>query len=198
MAEIRSRRARVRLRTVLIGAPFLVSGVAFTSLGVPQELPTDLLEKVMRELVSIPIIDDVRQVSIPTPIFWIVGFGVAALAIRKVRGERPYSASLEGPEAGTSGAEAVHSGLDGAHSVLDASAAPDVEQANVVRSRRNKPRKPPEILKLPPHVVALLEKSAAARAAGRAALSSESRGDHEGRGGLDVTLPSYDPWRDED
>ena len=155
MAEIRSRRARMRLRTVLIGAPFLVSGVAFTSLGISASVPTTLL--------------------------WVVGFGVVALAIGRLR-----SARLRWV-----GRAAADDTLPSAEVLLG------LEEANVVRSRPNKPSKPREGLRLPPHVVALLKKFAVARAAGRAVLPSQAEGGG-GRGGLDVTLPSYDPWRDED
>ena len=93
------------------------------------------------------------------------------------------------------GAGAARSDLDDVH---DAAAVSDVEEGKVVHSRPKKTSKPPEALKLPPHVVALLEKSAAARAAGRAALPGDARGGLEGGPGFDVTLPSYDPWRDDD
>jgi len=166
----------------------MVSGVAFTSLGISQELPgvmpTDMLDKAIREQASGRTIDDGQQPSLPTKLLWVVGFGVAALGIGRLRSSLPqWVGRAAGADATLLSADVASSGP---------------EEANVVRSRPNKPRKPPEELKLPPHVLALLKKSAAARAAGRAALPSQSGGDPQGRGGLDVTLPSYDPWRDED
>ncbi len=96
MVEIRSRRARVHLRTVLIGAPFLASGVAFTSLGIAQELPgvvvTELFEQAIQEQISVPNVDDRGPASILTILVWFVGLGAVALVIR-----RRYSAALRPP-----------------------------------------------------------------------------------------------------
>jgi hypothetical protein len=73
----------------LVAAPFLVSGVAFTSLGIPQQLPgvvaTDVFEQAMEEQVSVPTVDTGRQASIPTTLLWILAFGVVASAIGRLR-----------------------------------------------------------------------------------------------------------------
>ena len=197
--KIRSRRECVRLRTLLVAAPFLVSGVAFTSLGIPQQLPgvvaTDVFEQAMEEQVSVPTVDTGRQASIPTTLLWILAFGVVASAIGGAPERAPTVGGPKGGDVAFLGAGAARSDLDDVH---DAAAVSDVEEGKVVHSRPKKTSKPPEALKLPPHVVALLEKSAAARAAGRAALPGDARGGLEGGPGFDVTLPSYDPWRDDD
>ena len=190
MLEIRSWRARARLRTVLIGAPFLMSGVAFTSSGIAQELPevvaTDLFERAMQEQLTVQHVDDRAQAPVTTTLLWIVGLGAAALALRRLR-----SGHLRW--AGRGGVEATHSVLDTLPPAVS-----DFEEASVVPPGPRKPRKPPEVLKLPQNVLAILERSAAARAAARAALGPESPGDSGRLGGVDVTLPRYDSRRSEE
>lgn len=190
MAEIRPSRARARLRTALIIAPFLASGVAFAASAGAQELPggvaTNLFEQALKEQITPPSVDAWVQDSIPTILAWIVGLVTAALVMRRLRGEL-------GRFAGQESSETTHSDPETAPSVV-----PDVQEASVVASRLRKPSKPPEVLKLPPHVLAILERSAAARAAGRAALRPESPGDSQYRRRLDVTVPRYDPSRSED
>ena len=90
MVPIRPRRARVRLRTVLIAALFLASGAAFANLGSTQELPgvvaTDLFEQAMQEQIVIPSVDDREQASVPRNFAWIVGLVAVALVIWGFRG----------------------------------------------------------------------------------------------------------------
>ena len=193
MVPIRSPHARRRLRTVLVAAPFLVAGVAFTSFGTAQDLPgvvaTDLFEQAIQEPIAVPSADDGGQASIPTTWAWIVALVAAALVIYRLRGSLPRYARRER-------GETTHSAPEPPRSV-----ASDVEATRatrVVAFRARKPSKPPEVLKLPAHVVAILEKSAAARAAGRAVLGPESPVGPRRRRHVDVTVPRYDPSRSED
>ena len=190
MVPIRSPHARRRLRTVLVAAPFLVAGVAFTSFGTAQDLPgvvaTDLFEQAMQEPIAVPSADGGGQASIPTTWAWIVALVAAALVIHRLRGSLPRYARRER-------VETTHSAPEPPRSV-----ASDVEETRVVASRVRKSSKPPEVLKLPAHVVAILEKSAAARAAGRAVLGPESPVGPRRRRHVDVTVPRYDPSRSED
>ena len=189
MVHIRPLRVRAHLRTVLIAAPFLISGVALTSFAGAQDLPggvaTDLFEQALQEEITVPLVDERGSASIPTIFAWIIGLVAAALVMRRLRDEFVRFTGREGPET---------------HAVpgTDQSVASEVEEATVVDSRLLKPKKPPEVLKLPPHVVAMLQWSAAARAAGRAVLRPESFGEAGPRRHLDVTVPRYDPSRSED
>ena len=185
MVHIRPLRVRARLRTVLIAAPFLISRVALTSFAGAQDLPggvaTDLFEQALQEEISVPVVEERGSASIPTVFAWIIGLVTAALVTRRLRDEFVRFAGREGPE--------IHP-VPGAVQA----AAPDVEDATAVASRPRKPSKPPEVLKLPPHVVAIRERSAAARAV----LRPESLGEARPRRQLDVTVPRYDPSRSED
>ncbi len=69
----------------------------------------------------------------------------------------------------------------------------EVEVATVRRPKR--PSKPKEVLKLPPHVVAFLQKTAAKRAA---AAADQAPAGSSLTGGLDVIVPRYDPSRADD
>jgi hypothetical protein len=107
--------------------------VAFTSLGISQELPgvmpTDMLDKAIREPASVRTIDDGQKASLPTKLLWVVGFGVAALAVGRLRSSTlQWVARAVGADATLLSAEVAGLGP---------------EEANVVRSRPNKPRKPP-------------------------------------------------------
>ena len=189
MVHIRPLRVRAHLRTVLIAAPFLISGVALTSFAGAQDLPggvaTDLFEQALQEEISVPVVEERGSASIPTVFAWIIGLVTVALVTRRLRDEFVGFASREGP-----GTDAVPGAVQ--------AVASDVEDATVVASRPLKPKKPPEVLKLPPHVLAILQRSAAARAASRAVLQPESLGEATPRRRLDVTVPRYDPARSED
>ena len=189
MVHIRPLRARARLRTVLIAAPFLISAVVLASLAGAQESPggvaADLFQQALQGEISVPVVEERGSPSIPTIFAWIIGLFAAALVMRRLRDEFVGFASREGP-----GTDAVPGAVQ--------AVASDVEDATVVASRPLKPKKPPEVLKLPPHVLAILQRSAAARAASRAVLQPESLGEATPRRRLDVTVPRYDPARSED
>ena len=88
---VQIRPCRARLRTALIIAPFLASGVAFAASAGAQELPgglaTDLFEQALNEQIAVPSVDARGQDSIPTILAWIVGLVIAGLVMRRLRGE---------------------------------------------------------------------------------------------------------------
>jgi len=171
----------------LLGAAFMASGAVLSNWSSAQELPggvaTDLFEQAMQEELTVPDAENSRTDSIVTVLTWIAGLGAAALAMYGLRGGqlRPR------PEGGVT--PTVWEGPDAAPEATRT----EVEVATVRRPKR--PSKPKEVLKLPPHVVAFLQKTAAKRAA---AAADQAPAGSSLTGGLDVIVPGYDPSRADD